>query len=714
MTSRRLAKLVLLGLLLTFPYLPFVPFSFLGNVDRAAAFALIAISLVVLTGWVGQISLGHAGLVGTGAYVTGLATGGLHIGFPVSLLWGAAAGMLIAVLLGVVALRVRGLYLAVATLIFSWVAQEFLFVNGVVTKHASVTIEAVGKRDTIPYFDWNSRAVYYYGAWSFVALTIFLISNLRDSKTGRAFFAVRGSEVAAASLGIDVMRTKLMAFALSGALAGAAGSLMLIYTPTVGKDMFTVTRSLFFLSIAVVGGLASLGGAVAAALVFASLDELFFRFKAFEGYLDVVAAALLAAVLLLYRGGLAAIPNSLAPVLAPLGRAAQPTLAKVDAVLASATAAPARAWSRLATSPSQGGADGLVIQRESRILSLAAKVSAGRVKARRAVVRTFEPLDLDAPALEPGLDAGDVTLLDADSTPVTRSSNGHAMTGAAPLSFEVVRPVELPAVREDRRILLKADGITVQFGGLLANEDVNLIVREGEIVGLIGPNGAGKTTCFNAIAGLNVPSRGTIELFGQDVTDLTVHQRALIGVGRTFQAIQLFGQLTVFENLLVATHQHNPTGFLAHLVVSPAALSAEATARRQVQRVIELLGLGDVALRQTKDLPFGVLRMVEVARALVTGARLIMLDEPASGLDNAETDRLADLVRYIRSLGVTILLIEHDVRMVTSVSDYLYVLNGGRLLAEGTPQEVARDERVIAAYLGRADQADAADEAVSA
>jgi len=389
-------------------------------------------------------------------------------------------------------------------------------------------------------------------------------------------------------------------------------------------------------------------------------------------------------------------------------------LARIDALLASATAAPARTWSRLATSPARVGANGLVVQRESRLLSLAARVSAGRVKPRRAVVRTLEPLDLETSEPELGPDARDVKLVDADSTPAARSPNGHRVTAAEPLRFEVVRPVELPALREDRRILLKAEGITVQFGGLLANEDVNLIVREGEIVGLIGPNGAGKTTCFNAIAGLNVPARGTIELFGQDVTDLSVHQRALIGVGRTFQAIQLFGQLTVFENLLVATHQHNPTGFLAHLVVSPAALSAEAAARRQVERVIELLGLGDVAQRQTKDLPFGVLRMVEVARALVTGARLIMLDEPASGLDNAETDRLADLVRYIRSLGVTILLIEHDVRMVTSVSDYLYVLNGGKILAEGTSQEVARDERVIAAYLGRAAQPDEADEAVSA
>ena len=710
MNPRRLLVALAIVLGVTFPYLPFVSFSLLGSVNQAAEFALIAVSVVVLTGWVGQISLGHAGLVGTGAYVTGLAMGGLSIGFPVSLIWGAASGMLIAVALGAVALRVRGLYLAVATLIFSWVAQEFLFQWPTFTKHSSVEVGAIGKPDTIPYFDWGSREVYYYAAWATVLLAIFLASNIRDSKTGRAFFAVRGSEVAAASLGIDVMRTKLVAFAVSGALAGAAGTLIMVRSRTVTVDLFKVDDSLFMLAIAVVGGLSSLGGAVAAALVFALLELAYFTYASLGGYQNIVSAALLAVVLLGYRGGLGQIPADLAPRIQPLIRRAEPLLIRLDEML--------ERGMQHVTSASRGlfraevaDSSGTVIQHESRLLAGLASISGGRIKPRPRIVRTEAPLDLDRPRF-----AGDDL---ASPQPVDNNGHNAVETALIPdldalrASGSIPAP-QLSADRSERRLLLRAAGVTVRFGGVTANENVNLEVREGEIVGLIGPNGAGKTTCFNAIAGLNEPDEGSIELFGQDVTALPVHQRALLGVGRTFQAIQLFGQLTVFENLLVATHQHNATGLLSHMAVTPQALSAEAESRRQVERVISMLDLDDVADRVARDLPFGVLRMVEVARALVTGSRLIMLDEPASGLDNLETDKLSDLIRFIRSLGVTVLLIEHDVRMVTALCDYLYVLNQGTLLADGPAAAVVRDPGVVAAYLGRSADPDEQPAEVSA
>ena len=712
--GRRLAFLGLLAFILTFPYLPFVPFSLLGNVNIAAQYALISISLVVLVGWVGQISLGHAGLVGTGAYITGLAMGGLDVGFPVSLLWGAAGGMIIAVVLGMVALRVRGLYLAVATLIFSWIGQEFLFRQEWFTRHSTVELNPVGKPDTTFFWDWSDRKVYYYAAWATVALAIYLMANLRDSKTGRAFFAVRGSEVAAASLGIDVMRTKLAAFAVSGLLAGAAGTLILVGQQSITPEAFTVEKSLFFLAIAVVGGLSSLGGSVAAAFVFAFLNEAFFRVKAFEGYLTVASAALLALVLLLYRGGLAQVPIDLAPRIAVLRRKIAPVVDPVIGVVNDSADGVGRFLmghvNRLrGRLPSGEERREVVVQSSSPVLALLSRLTGGRIKAPRAIVRTEAPLDLGPPKEEEGEpeQLASITALPFDRLPVDPASL------AAVKSFDKAdrKQVVMAADRDERRVVLAADGITVRFGGLVANEDVSLKVCEGEVVGLIGPNGAGKTTLFNAIAGLNIPAAGRIELFGQDVTDLAVHQRALLGVGRTFQAIQLFGQLSVFDNLLVATHQHNPTSMLAHLAVTPRSLAAEAEARENVARVIRLLDLSDVAHRRVMDLPFGVLRMVEVARALVTGAKLIMLDEPASGLDNNETDRLVELIRFIRSLGVSILLIEHDVKMVTAVSDYLYVLERGRLLSEGPAFLVARDEAVIAAYLGRAVHAEAAVEA---
>jgi branched-chain amino acid transport system ATP-binding protein len=213
--------------------------------------------------------------------------------------------------------------------------------------------------------------------------------------------------------------------------------------------------------------------------------------------------------------------------------------------------------------------------------------------------------------------------------------------------------------------------------------------------------GAGKTTLFNAIAGLNSPTAGTVRVFDVDATELPVHLRAALGVGRTFQAIQLLTDLTVFDNLLVATHMQNQTGFLSHMAVTREALLAEHSCRRLVSRIIELLDLTDVAHRKVAGLPFGTLRMVEIARALATRSPLIMLDEPASGLDNAETDRLAELLFYLRdSLGVSILLIEHDVQLVTRVCDYVYVIDRGQPIAAGSTAAVQRDERVIAAYLG--------------
>jgi branched-chain amino acid transport system ATP-binding protein len=254
----------------------------------------------------------------------------------------------------------------------------------------------------------------------------------------------------------------------------------------------------------------------------------------------------------------------------------------------------------------------------------------------------------------------------------------------------------------------------VQFGGLTAVDTANLEVREGEIVGLIGPNGAGKTTLFNAISGLNSPTFGSVSLFDNDVTHLPVHQRAAAGMGRTFQLIQLFPELSVTDNLLVGTHVRNSSGFGSHLFATGRAIDGERGARHRVAQVVELLGLQDVADQPVTGLPFGVLRLVEVARALVTGAPFVMLDEPASGLDNTETDKLSDLLLWVRqTLGISLLLIEHDVRMVTALCDYIYVLDRGKMIADGEAADIRRDPVVTAAYFGAVDDDEAPAHAVS-
>lgn len=621
-----LARLVAMGGLLLWPLMG-ANFSLLGDASQAAMLTLVAVSVVILTGWVGQISLGQASFVGIGAFITGVVSRRFHVPFPLSLPLAAAVAAGAAALLGTVALRVRGLYLAVATLIFLWMSNEYLFRSSWLVGaggSSSIGPQRIGNPGRLPFFDLTDRGTFYYVALAAAVTALRSAANLRDSKTGRAFFALRGSEVAAASLGIDVTRYKLAAFAISGLFAGAAGNLMMVGQGAASATQFAFGVSLFYLAIPVVGGLTSLGGAVAASVLFAALNELFFRVRALGGWLDVVGAGLLAVVLLAYPGGLAGLATRLGAVQDGFRRW---ILAPADRVLERALPI-------------------LRSRRRSR-LPEPAPVSGGAV-----------PLDLAA--------------------------------GPAPA-----------AEREGRRALIELEGITVRFGGLTAVEDVSLSVREGEIVGLIGPNGAGKTTLFNAASGLNVPSAGTVRLMGHDVTRWPVHRRAQLGVGRTFQLIQLFSELSVFENLLVATHLQNHSGALGHLFVTRSALLNEDAARARVTRVVRLLGLQDIADRPVAGLPFGMLRMIEVARAVVTGATLIMLDEPASGLDNHETDRLSELLYFVRSqLGAAILLIEHDVRMVTSVSDYMYVIERGRLLAEGPPHQIQRDERVVAAYLG--------------
>ena len=513
---RRLAKYAVLAALLAWPFahfpsfLPVDRYSVLGDAAVAGEYFLIAASLVMLTGWVGQISLAQGSLVGIGAFGSALVARHVDLPFPTGVVVGGLLSAGVAALVGLVALRVRGLYLAVATLIFAWMAQEYLFVVpwfAGIGGSATLNVKPAGHANAFPFFDFTDRRTFYFVMLAAAGIVMFALLNLRDSKTGRAFAAVRGSETAAASLGINVVRTKLFAFCLAGLIAGVGGNLILTNQTTATPDQFSLQGnqgSLILLAIAVVGGLRSLGGAVGSAAVFAALNELVFRVPSIGKYFQLVSALLLALILLFYPGGLAAMPAGIR-----------------------------RLYHRF-----------------------------------RPVTSTAEePVESAAPEDE-----------------------------QKPAVVDITRRI---AVREAALSgpVLEAEGVTVRFGGLVAVNDASLELRAGQIVGLIGPNGAGKTTLFNAISGLNSPASGQVKMFGEDVTKLAVHDRAARGLGRTFQVIQLFPELTVFENLLVATHLHNSTGPLAHIVASATAIRAEMDSENTCREIVRFLDLAEIADR---------------------------------------------------------------------------------------------------------------------
>jgi ABC-type branched-subunit amino acid transport system ATPase component/branched-subunit amino acid ABC-type transport system permease component len=552
--------------------------------------AIIALSSVVITGYAGQVSLAQLTIAGVAGFLLGPISNNLHVPFPFAPLLAAAGATVLGVVIGLPALRVRGLTVAVVTLALAYALEavwfrdlKFVGASGVAVPNPKI-------------FGWNlgigaglSYPRLTFGIMCLVVLTVVAVgvAMLRRSQLGSQMLAVRANERSAAAAGVSVARVKILAFAIAAFIAGIGGSLLAYQLGTVTFDSFEAYGGLVLFSTVYLAGITSVSGGLLAGIIAANglVYVIIDRVVNSTGWYAVVSSVLLILTVILNPEG----------IVGP----AQDAIAKRRAGDAKAAV---------------GSVVALHVEEHAQHDRLAA----------------------DAPQ--------ELTLRD----------------------------------------------VSVHYGGVTAVDSVSLSLPRGAIVGVIGPNGAGKTTLIDAISGFAAHT-GDVLVSGKSIDSLPPHARIRAGLGRTFQAIELYEDLSVLENVEV--------GLTAALRRSEHRLTHQDEAER-LDQVFGLLGLSEVRDRPAGALSQGQRQLVSIGRALVGAPEVLLLDEPAGGLDTSESHWLGERLRNIRDSGVTILLVDHDMSLVLSLCDQIHVLDFGHVIATGTPAEIRADRRVAEAYLG--------------
>jgi branched-chain amino acid transport system permease protein len=538
---------------------------------QATTFAIAVFGLSVVLGLCGQINLAQAAFFGLGAYAVGIGTTDLHVSFWLCLVGGCLISLLAGAFLGMSTLRLGGHYLAMVTISFQQIVT-LVMINAIWLTHGPDGVSNIKRPDL-----FQTSQSYLAFCVAMLAIVGYLVWHLADTKLGRAMRAVRDNELAAGVNGIDVFRTKIYAFALCALLGGLAGGLFAGGFAYVSPDQFSFAESIVFLTMSLLGGVASpIGSAIGTGLLILIPEWLRFL-KSVPGlYLAIYGLF----VILIIRF----MPDGI--------------------------------WGFVADAFTRWRA---------------------KIKATPAAA---------ALQLKPASVGGD--------------------------------------------IVLEVTGLSKHFGGLKAVDGVDIAVKRGGVHALIGPNGSGKTTTLNVLSGLYEATSGRIVLDGTDITRMPPHQRTASGLGRTFQNIRLFRSMTALENVEIGAERPGNT---------MVGKGDDALTERAME-ALTFVGLGSRANELISSFSYGHQRLIEIARALASNPTLLLLDEPAAGLNSTEKLELHELLKRIAAQGLTILIIDHDMTLVSEAAQHITVLNFGRRIADGESMAVLRHPDVVSAYLG--------------